>query len=87
MPMRIPHFDHAAYYRRDRDATDAAIRGVLLLGIRRGGLADGSIGVEVPDIADVSDADKAARVLNDVSFFGTLSGAIHTLSISGSVSA
>ena len=29
MPMRIPHFDHAAYYRRDQDATDAAIRRVL----------------------------------------------------------
>ncbi len=29
MPMRIPHFDHAAYYRRDQRATDAAIRGVL----------------------------------------------------------
>jgi len=66
---------------------EAAIRSVLLLGIRRGGLADGTIGVEVPDIADVSDADKAARVLNDVSFWGTLSGAIHTLSIAGSVSA
>lgn len=28
-PMRIPHFDHAATYRRDADATDAAIRRVL----------------------------------------------------------
>lgn len=29
MTMRIPHYDHAAAYRRDRDAIDAAIRGVL----------------------------------------------------------
>lgn len=29
MPMRIPHFDHAASYRRDQAATDAAIRRVL----------------------------------------------------------
>lgn len=27
--MRIPHFDHAAAYRRDKDAIDAAIQGVL----------------------------------------------------------
>lgn len=66
---------------------EAAIRSALLLGVARGGLAAGTIGVEVPDIADVSAADKAARVLNDVRFFGTLSGAIHTLNIAGSVSA
>ena len=29
MPMAIPHFDHAAYYRRDQTATDAAIHRVL----------------------------------------------------------
>jgi dTDP-4-amino-4,6-dideoxygalactose transaminase len=32
MPMRIPHFDHTAYYQRDRRATDGAIQRVLARG-------------------------------------------------------
>ena len=67
---------------------EAAIKGVLLLGIARGGLAaDPEPIVETPDVADVSTSDKAARILRDVTFGATLAGAIHTLIITGSVSA
>lgn len=42
--------------------------------------------VSAPDVADISDANKAQRVLPDVSFSGTLSGAIHAITINGTVS-
>lgn len=67
---------------------EAAIRGVLLLGIRRGGLAeDPAPDVSVPDVATIATADKSARILRDVNFSGTLAGAIHTLVIAGRVAA
>lgn len=42
--------------------------------------------VTVPNIADVSPADKAARVLNNVTFSATLTGAINTVNLQGNVS-
>jgi len=41
--------------------------------------------VNVPDVADVSDADKAARTLNDVVFIATLAGAILQTTIRGTL--
>lgn len=43
--------------------------------------------VSVPAIGSVSNADKIARTLNDVSFTGVLAGAIHKVTIVGNVSA
>lgn len=42
--------------------------------------------VTVPKAADVSPADKAARILRDVRFTATLAGAIHAVVIRGTVS-
>jgi len=39
----------------------------------------------VPDIKDVSFADKATRTLNNVSFEWQLAGAVHFINVSGSV--
>jgi len=39
--------------------------------------------VTAPDAADVSDADKIARLLPDVAFTATLAGAIHTVQVNG----
>ena len=41
----------------------------------------------VPDVADVSAANKTARTLPDVEFTATLAGAIHYVTITGTVSA
>lgn len=42
--------------------------------------------VTPPKIEDVSDADKASRVLGNLNFSATLQGAIHTVTVNGSVS-
>lgn len=42
--------------------------------------------VEVPAAASVAAVDKAARLLTDVKFTGTLAGAIHKVTINGTVS-
>lgn len=66
---------------------EGAVHGSLQRGVQRGGLsADPAPRVEVPDVADVDTADKAERVLRDVSFFATLAGAIHKTIIEGTVS-
>lgn len=63
------------------------ILGVLRQGVRVGGLSDEPApAVFAPDVADVSSVDKAARNLPDVSFTGTLAGAVHSVTISGTVS-
>ena len=40
---------------------------------------------EIPDVNDVEDADKAARVLKGVKFIATVSGAIHVVQIIGTL--
>jgi hypothetical protein len=42
--------------------------------------------VSVPKVASVSTANKAARLLPDVKFSGTLAGAIHKVNVAGTVS-
>jgi hypothetical protein len=42
--------------------------------------------VIVPDIADVPDADKSTRTLNNVQFNATLTGAIHKVNLQGTIS-
>lgn len=66
---------------------EAEVRAALQLGIGTGGLAaDPAPAVSVPRAADVSTANKANRVLPDVTFEATLAGAIHSTQISGVVS-
>ncbi len=56
-----------------------AVRGSVALAIARDVLAEGTTQVETPNIEDVEDADKADRVLRNVKFSGTLTGAIHAV--------
>lgn len=69
---------------------EGEIRNALQVAVEAGALidapvAEGGIDVAVPDIADVSTADKLARALNNVTFSGTLSGAVHTAVINGTL--
>lgn len=74
---------------------EAQIRQALQLGVRRGGIApdeydengNTNLGytVEVPLAASISANQKASRVLNDVKFTARLSGAIHVVKITGSL--
>lgn len=64
------------------------IRKSLTLGTRNGGLAeDPAFTITVPKAADISPTDKAARNLTGVSFAAELAGAIHTLTLQGTVTA
>lgn len=74
-------------------AIEAELTGVLQQGQSPayGGIApdDGAGGpgftVTVPEVANISAGDKAARTLNDVEFTAILSGAIHAVNINGTV--
>jgi len=48
-------------------------------------IAPGSYTVNAPKVADVSSGDKVARVLNGLTFTGQLQGAIHELTITGTL--
>lgn len=67
-------------------AVEGTIRGVLLRASRQGIITEESIDITVPDIADISSTDKNNRLLPDVEFEATLQGAIHTITVSGTVS-
>lgn len=58
---------------------------VLQQGIQNGGLVLGSITVSVPLAANVSPTDKGNRALNNVTWSAELSGAIHAVNITGTV--
>lgn len=73
-------FDNQGINRVKSNLTTSLQRGVDRNFIQEG------FKVFVPDAANVSVADKAARILNDVTFEATLSGAIHDVVISGSLS-
>lgn len=64
---------------------DAAIRAQLAEAVAVGGLIDGTTQVVVPAAVDVSSASRAARTLTGVTFQGQLAGAIHSLTIQGTL--
>jgi len=64
-----------------------AILGSMQRAVARGIFSDDPAPVvTVPDVADISAANKTARTLPDVKFSGTLAGAIHKTTITGVVS-
>lgn len=66
---------------------EGAMRGSLLRGVQRGGIStDPEFTVTAPKVADIDSADRAARLLPDMKFTATLAGAIHKVTISGTVS-
>lgn len=56
-------------------------------GVEAGGLAEGSVGVTVPKVSSLVEADRAARKLKGMKFKGRLAGAIHELEIDGTITA
>lgn len=65
---------------------EAEINRVLQDGQTLGGITlDPGFSISVPLAADVSAGDKAARTLNNVTFEATLTGAIHIVNITGTV--
>ena len=80
-----------AYTDQGIQLIEGEIRGVLLQAIDRAILAEYSEdewenAVSVPLASEVSSANKAARLLEDVTFSGTLAGAIHKVTLSGQLS-
>lgn len=68
-------------------SVEAEVRRALDLGVNNDFIADDpQYTVSVPKAADVSPANKAARLLQDVTFQATLAGAIHAVEINGTVS-
>jgi hypothetical protein len=65
------------------------LRGVIMrrmeLGVDNGFLVEGTVEVDVPEEADVSAADKAARRLTGVTFQAQVAGAVHGLTAAGSL--
>lgn len=67
---------------------EAAMRGSLKRAVAQGVLSDDvTPTVTVPKVANISTANKTARLLPDLKFTGTLAGAIHAADIRGTVSA
>lgn len=77
--------DKVPYTNAGIAVVENAVRQTLQIGQDNGGLAPGWT-VTVPDVANVSSADKAARVLNNVVFSAQLAGAIHKVNIQGFIS-
>lgn len=67
----------------DAQLAEAVGKGLLAPIDRQAAPPEGGSG---PDIADVSAADKGARLLPDITFVATLQGAIHTFTVTGTVS-
>ncbi len=66
---------------------ESEVKSVLQDGIASGFLAaDPAPVVTVPRAADVSDADKAGRVLPDIAFTARIAGAIHKVEVEGVIS-
>lgn len=77
---KVPYTDPGAA------SIEGNIKTALDLGVERGGLAaDPAPTTSVPLVANVSTQDKANRLLPDVTFTGTLAGAIHSTTINGRV--
>lgn len=86
---RIPYTDKGIAVIRQRMIKS------LDLGVRRGGIAPEALDPDnggrvipsyvtsVPTLAQISTANKAARLLQDVTFVARLAGAIHTVEITG----
>ena len=75
-----------AYDDKHVDLVKGIIKGVLNDRVDRG-LRDGTIQVTAPLVADVSVANRAARILPDVDFQAEISGAIHKVIVTGTLSA
>ena len=79
--QKIPYTDAGV------DVIVSIVKGALQDGINVGGLAaDPAPYVSAPAVADIDSVTKASRLLPDVTFTGTLAGAIHAVEINGTLS-
>lgn len=76
--------DKVPYTDKGIAAVEGKVRGALERGIDRKFIAS-ITSITTPAAADVSAANKAARLLQDVEFVAALSGAIHTAEVQGTV--
>jgi hypothetical protein len=84
---RLVNNDKIPYTNPGIATIEAEVKAVLQLAVNNQILAaDPAPETFVPDVADVTTADKANRILRDVKFQGTLAGAIHKVIIQGTVS-
>jgi hypothetical protein len=75
------------YTNQGIDVFRSIVSGVLQLGIDQGILTDNPAPVvTAPDVLDVDEADKLARVLRNVKFTATYAGAIHKVTVQGNIS-
>ena len=77
---KIPYTNRGAELMRNE------VEAQLGIAADRGFITRDSIVVTVPDVADISDADKGNRLLPDLDFNATLAGAVHKVAVSGVVS-
>jgi hypothetical protein len=84
---RLVNLDKIPYTDQGIATIEAEVKAVLRLAVNQQILAaDPEPTTLVPKVADVAAADKANRILRDVTFEGTLAGAIHKVIITGTVS-
>jgi hypothetical protein len=65
---------------------EGTIKAVLKSGVRAGGLADDeNLFVRMPNLADIPESTRAARLVPDIEFGARLAGAIHKTTIVGTI--
>lgn len=82
--QRLVNQDKIPYTDKGIASIESLVRKALESGIDRNFIAS-ITSISVPAAADVSAANKAARLLQDVEFAAVLAGAIHTIEIQGVV--
>lgn len=69
------------------DSLLAIVNGALFDGVKAGGLEAGTTSSEADPVASIDSSIRASRVLPEIRFTGKLAGAIHSLTINGTVTA
>lgn len=78
--------DKLPYTNAGITAVESLIREQLDIGVERGGIAaEPEFTVTVPDVLETDSADRAARLLRDITFNARLAGAIHKVEVRGTV--
>ena len=81
---QIVNVEKIPYTQQGIGVVEAAIYGVLTLAQSNGLITSGWT-VTSPALEDISTANKAGRILPDIKFSATLAGAIHTVTVDGTI--
>jgi len=82
----LANSDKIPYTQAGITALENEVRGQLDEAVAAGVINAGYL-VTVPDVTTISSTTKATRALGDIDFSATLTGAIHTVTVTGTVSA